>query len=763
MLDNCSVTLVNKSQETTMKKMKSKSVQAVPTPINAWGFFFLSMLIGRSVGVNPRALHARSVNGVLANDASQSLRLYYANDDQVIVDFHRINDGSIFSVGRDRNEMLMLLTDPLGRVEHSAVITAQSSKQDQLNSITQNQNGDFFFCGTSESLDGNNRQTAFLASAQLVGASPNRTISLTWSMTLGGSNSEQCVKVLTDNNNDIYTVIDSTSFAGPSNEVLVVKLDSEGNQQWKSLFGGAARDHACAADMNAEQSVLCVADSSYSFHSNINSKTPAVTCLKTSDGTILSRVDYDIGGLSECHDISFNSNQNQWIVAGSTTASPANNRDKFLFALDESAGQIQWSVVINQAGTGSIQAVQSLNDGTIIFAGGQSNLPQGPSQSHVLGKLNQTQGLVWMIFQPQFSDAYALQMGDGVITTAGYMRSASAGQRDDDAALFQFSDNGELADCEKYTGNPAVSLSTLTNENNLNNVTAQTARTQTFDLQMEMKNLALSDKPLTVETQCERQQQGMTSQVASLMMQSQASSTDFRRSTMPGTSMQTATTSTLSMLTELTSATSTNALQPTTKFVLTLPTEINPNESSKSTDLSDIDPRPSSSAHTQQPNQSTETTSEPMTPQGKSSDNQGLAGWVIALIVFGIGYVLSAIAAAIAFARQNKEPDIKVGDDTNLSAIPQLSKIDDTGVHAYGGVNEEDDFDEAIKKEGHPGYHQPGVSIGNYASLYGRKGSQSDEEDNNNQSTVQYDSVMGVNRDGVTYDLGIPGGGKPRF
>ncbi|MEE9378364.1 MAG: hypothetical protein V3V33_10050 [Candidatus Lokiarchaeia archaeon] len=65
-----------------------------------------------------------------------------------------------------------------------------------------------------------------------------------WVKIWDGGASDEGISILIDNTNEIYVVGMTTSYADPDGDMVIIKYDSDGNQQWNFTWGGTELDMA---------------------------------------------------------------------------------------------------------------------------------------------------------------------------------------------------------------------------------------------------------------------------------------------------------------------------------------------------------------------------------------------------------------------------------------------------------------------------------------------------------------------------------------
>jgi uncharacterized delta-60 repeat protein len=234
-----------------------------------------------------------------------------------------------------------------------------------------------------------------------------------WQNTYGGENSEsaKCVQQTTDGG---YIVAGSTSsFGAGSDDLLILKLSSDGEIEWQKTYGGSEYDEASSIQQTEDGGYI-VAGSTSSFGAGYH-----LLILKlSSDGEVEWQKTY---GGDEASSIQ-QTEDGGYIVAGSASSSGAGSDDLLIFKLS-SDGEIEWQKTYGGSKVERATCIQQTMDGGYIVAGSItfSSRTEYNEELWIL-KLSPAGDIVWQhIYMGDYNDsAQSLQQTvDGGYIVAG--------------------------------------------------------------------------------------------------------------------------------------------------------------------------------------------------------------------------------------------------------------------------------------------------------------------------------------------------------
>jgi DNA-binding MarR family transcriptional regulator len=186
-----------------------------------------------------------------------------------------------------------------------------------------------------------------------------------WVKIWDGGAWDQGYSVLIDNANEIYVVGMTTSYADPDGDMVIIKFDSDGNQQWNFTWGGTELDIARVIVKDSLNNYYIAGETS-SF-GDIDGD----TILVKFDSNWIEQWNVTWGGSDEDYPMSMeiDSNGDICIVGWSNSADPSpGEADVMLLKYDASGTLIwdeDWGISLTQRGSGI--AIDSNNN--IYFVG----------------------------------------------------------------------------------------------------------------------------------------------------------------------------------------------------------------------------------------------------------------------------------------------------------------------------------------------------------------------------------------------------------
>ena len=170
----------------------------------------------------------------------------------------------------------------------------------------------------------------------------------------------------------------SMSNTNSSKDLLVVKTDSQGNIEWQRTYGDLQDEIANSIDVSSDGNFIIVgeminANTGYSlcYLLNIDSE-GALNWSRTFGG---SQNDYGYSVVS--------TNDAGFVVTGLTRSQGDNNGDAWLIKVD-SEGEVQWERTYGGEGTESGRSVQQTDDGGYIIIGQTDSFGSGYNDAYLL-------------------------------------------------------------------------------------------------------------------------------------------------------------------------------------------------------------------------------------------------------------------------------------------------------------------------------------------------------------------------------------------
>lgn len=258
----------------------------------------------------------------------------------------------------------------------------------------------------------------------LAKASANGT--LQWEKSWGGY-SDDCAYSLARSADGGYVMVGYTkSFGAGNSDVMMIKTDASGEQQWFVTFGGVRDDVGESVQLMANGGFIIAGGSrsfdpagSYDFYLIATSPSGDLIWSKTFGGS-----DYDYANsVQQTADGGF-------IIAGGTGMFLSYVKDVLLIKTD-SVGNALWTRTFGASGPENAYSVVQTFDGGYLLGG--STRSYGGNEDAYLVKTSATGALEWQNYYGGGSDeraSSAIQTADGQYLFVGYTKSFGAGLAD---------------------------------------------------------------------------------------------------------------------------------------------------------------------------------------------------------------------------------------------------------------------------------------------------------------------------------------------
>jgi hypothetical protein len=245
-----------------------------------------------------------------------------------------------------------------------------------------------------------------------------------WAKTYGGTGAELAHSVQQTSDGG-YILAGTTIIGGSGNEALLIKTDAYGNVQWAKTYGGINADFAYSVQQTSDGGYI-VAGTTYSFGVGGD-----ILLIKTdANGNVIWAKTYGGTGYDEAYSVQQTSGGG-YIVAGTTNSFGAGGFDVFLIKTD-AFGNVQWAKTYGEAGNDAANSVRQTSDGGYIVAGGTHSFSAGWGDIFLI-KTNASGNLQWAKTYGGTSEDWASsvqQTSDGGYIVAGYTASFGAGGGD---------------------------------------------------------------------------------------------------------------------------------------------------------------------------------------------------------------------------------------------------------------------------------------------------------------------------------------------
>ncbi|MBI4647009.1 MAG: hypothetical protein HY738_10575 [Bacteroidia bacterium] len=270
-----------------------------------------------------------------------------------------------------------------------------------------------------------------------------------WTKTFGGSNSDEGYSVQQTYDNGYIMVGSTYSFGTGSKDVYLIKTDTNGDTLWTKTFGGTNVDAGSAVQQTIDNGYI-IAGYTYSFGAGSQD----VYLIKTdTDGDTLwtktfGGTNIDLGNsVQQTYD-------NGYIIVGNTFSFGAGNYDVYLIKTDTN-GDTLWTKTFGGTNVDVGSAVQQTIDNGFIIAGWTKKSYYAGSWEVYLIKTNADGDTLWTnTFGSAYSDygRSIQQTNDNGFIIAGYTQNYNfAG--DYDAYLIKTNSYGDTIWTRTFGGN----------------------------------------------------------------------------------------------------------------------------------------------------------------------------------------------------------------------------------------------------------------------------------------------------------------------
>jgi len=359
--------------------------------------------------------------------------------------------GYTSSFGAGGYDVLLLKLDLVGNISWAR--TFGGAKNDCATSLLKTADGEYIVAGYTNSFGAGSNDLLILK----LDAQGN----LVWAKTFGGSTSEEAYSISEwSNGKDQGYVVAGYSYSYSTNyDFLVLKMDSNGNLNWAKTLGAGSIDMA--------KSVAGIADgycivAGYSYSSSAGYD---FLVLKLDiDGTLSWAKTF--GGSS--HEYAYSVSKTSdggFVVAGNTDSFGAGNYD-FLVLKGDSSGNLLWAKAFGGSNYECASSVWETSDGGYSVAGYTTSFGATGYDFLVL-RLDSNGTLSWAKVFGGVGDDQAFsisQATDGGYVIAGATGSFGAGSND--FMVLKLDSNGDISGCSfgfLRSCTPSVALPAVTN------------------------------------------------------------------------------------------------------------------------------------------------------------------------------------------------------------------------------------------------------------------------------------------------------------
>ena len=310
----------------------------------------------------------------------------------------------------------------------------------------------------------------------------------TWAKTYGGSLFDSSARNSIQQTSDGgYVALGITeSFGAGGRDILVLKLDKDGDIEWQKAYGGPAEDRASSIEETSDGGYI-VAGWTRSFGAGFD-----IWILKLDkDGNVEWEKTYGGPGFEES-DFILETPDGGYIVGEETFSFGAGRRDAWLFKLDVN-GNIEWQKTYGGPRFDELSSIQLTPDGGYVLAGETQSFGIG-SESNIenvwVVKLDVSGNVEWQRTYGGSGrdEAESIQLtSDGGYIVAAYTESFGAGGRD--VWILKLDSEGNVGKCsEGFIGDSTASINDSTSPITDTSASISDVATMTTDTNAVVEN-----------------------------------------------------------------------------------------------------------------------------------------------------------------------------------------------------------------------------------------------------------------------------------
>ncbi len=286
--------------------------------------------------------------------------------------------GESFSYSAD-SDIFIIKLDNTGALQWAKVIGSGSSPGTDMGSdIEHDASGNVYVIGST--------QTAGAGGYDIVVMKLDSQGQPIWVKTIGGTNDDYGTSLTLDSNGNIYFVGYTSSFGAGAYDVITGKIDSNGNLEWVTVIGGTNYDYGQGIVID-NNGYLYITGYTQSYTSGADdvfiakiSTDGSLTWFKTFGGSITDK------GL-------YISTDGTTLYLTGITYSYGSNGDIFVVKMDTN-GDIAWSKIIGGSGVDTGYSVTVDTTGNVLLTGSTNSFGNGGNDIFV-AKLDSTGNLQW--------------------------------------------------------------------------------------------------------------------------------------------------------------------------------------------------------------------------------------------------------------------------------------------------------------------------------------------------------------------------------
>ncbi|MEM0232371.1 MAG: hypothetical protein QXG78_04640, partial [Candidatus Methanomethyliaceae archaeon] len=263
---------------------------------------------------------------------------------------------------------------------------------------------------------------------------------ISWAKAIGGTNSDYGNFIKQTSDGGYILIANTASYGAGGYDILVIKLDNNGNISWAKTIGGANNDYGYSIQPTSDGGYILTGHTYI-----VNNRDILVVKLNGSGDISWAKT---MGGSGD--DTSFSIHEtfdNGYIILGYTSSYGVGNRDIIIIKLD-SSGNISWAKTIGGINDDYGNFIQQTSDGGYIILAATTSYGAGGYDILVI-KLDNNGNISWAktIGGANNDNTYnngLYQTSDGGYIIAGYTYSYGT---NGDIFIIKLDSNGNCGNC----------------------------------------------------------------------------------------------------------------------------------------------------------------------------------------------------------------------------------------------------------------------------------------------------------------------------
>ena len=294
-----------------------------------------------------------------ANGSIQWVQIINANKEEYARAAIQTRDGGYLIAGsiyawNDIDEILVVRLDSNGNLQWAKTI-GDPANREEASSVIQTPDGNFVLAGYTRSF-GQGGADVYVIKLDSAG-------NMLWSRVIGGNADEMAADIIQTTDGGFLLTGGTYSFGQGNADILVIKLDSNGNLQWTRTIGGNNTDWGNSAVQTDDGGYIITG-----ITSSFGQGTYDVYILKLdSSGNLLwTRT---IGGTNDDRSYAITkTSEGKYVITGYTKSFGQGNEDIYLIKLDNN-GNIEWRRTIGRTQKEWGYSIVQTTDGGYAIAG----------------------------------------------------------------------------------------------------------------------------------------------------------------------------------------------------------------------------------------------------------------------------------------------------------------------------------------------------------------------------------------------------------